>query len=82
MSTGNNIHLSEERFAELVQIAESQGKTPDELAEEAVAIHLRRSRLERLMAYGQRRAQELGIQEADVDRLIHEGRAERGSGGH
>ena len=76
MATGaNNIHLTADRFAELACAAQAQGQSPDELADEAIAMPLRRRRLEDLMEYGQR-AQELGIKQDDVDRLIHEGRAE------
>ena len=66
----NNIHLTADRFAELACAAQAQGKTPDELADEAIAMLLRKRRLEDLMEYGQQRAQELGIKEDDVDRLI------------
>ena len=70
------IHLTADRFAELTRAAQVQGKTLDELADEAIAMLPRKRRLEELMDYGHRRAQELGIREEDVDRLIHEGRAE------
>jgi hypothetical protein len=36
-------------------------------------------RLRELQAYGKKRADEMGIQEEDIDRLIHEYRAERRS---
>ena len=40
----NNIHLTDERFAELSRAAQAQGKTPDDLADEAIAILLRKRR--------------------------------------
>ena len=73
----NNIQLTESRFSELAQIAQAQGKTPDELADEAVAMLVRKSQLEELMDFGQRHSAALGISEHDVDRLIAENRIER-----
>jgi len=72
-----NIQLSEARFEELARVAEAQGKTPDQLADEAVAILLSRRRLENLIDFGQQQARDLGIREADVDQLISEVRSER-----
>jgi hypothetical protein len=71
------IHLTEERFAELTRAAHAQGRTPDELADEAIAMLLRKRRLDDLMEFGQRHTRELGIPEGDVNRLISEVRAER-----
>jgi hypothetical protein len=73
------IHLTEERFAELSQVAAAQSKSPDELADEAIALLLRKRRLEDLMQFGQRHALSLGVPEGDVERLISETRSERRS---
>lgn len=75
-----SIHLTGARFAELLQAAQAQGKTPDELADEAIATLVRKRRLDNLMEFGQSHAQELGIAEGEVGRLISEVRAERRHG--
>jgi hypothetical protein len=53
------------------------GTTADEIANEATKRYLAVRRLDRLQRYGQKRAEELGITEDDVPRLIAESRAER-----
>ena len=75
-----SINLTEARFAELLQAAQAQGKTPDELADEAIAMLVRKRRLHHLMEFGQRHSQELGIAEGDVNQLISDVRAERRRG--
>lgn len=43
MATGaNNIHLTADHLAELTCAAKAQGKRPDELADEAIAMLLRK----------------------------------------
>ena len=44
MAAQNTIHLTDERYAELMRVAQEQGTTPDELADKAVAAMLRRAR--------------------------------------
>ena len=75
-----SIQLADDRFAELARVALALGKTPDELADEAIAILLRKRRLDDLVEFGQRHTQELAIPESDVDRLISEVRSERHRG--
>ena len=78
MGTGaNTIHLTDGRYAELTQAAQARGKTPDELADEAIAMPLRTRRLDDVMEFGQRHTRELEIPESDVNRLIAEVRTER-----
>ena len=73
----NTIHLTDDRFAELARAAQAWGKTPDELADEAIAMLLRMRGLDDLLEFGQRQARELGIPKRNVNRLISEVRAER-----
>ncbi|MGD1097210.1 MAG: hypothetical protein ABSB35_35140 [Bryobacteraceae bacterium] len=73
----NIIHLTEERFAELARAAAAQSKSPDELADEAIAMLLCKRRLDELMQFGQRHTRDLGIPENDIERLISEVRSER-----
>ena len=78
--SARSIHLTDARFAELLQVAQAQSRTPDELVDEAIAVLLRKRRLDNLMEFGQRHTQELGISEGEVERLISEVRAERQHG--
>ena len=75
-----SINLTEARFAELLQAAQAQGKTPDEFADEAIAMLVRKRRLHRLMEFGQRHTHELGIAAGDINQLISDVRAERRRG--
>jgi hypothetical protein len=75
-----SIHLTEDRFAKLARAAQAAGKTPDELADEAIEVLLRRRRLDDLMEFGRHHTEELGIPECDVERLISEVRMERRQG--
>lgn len=59
-----SINVTEARFAELLQAAQAQGKTPDELADEAIAMLVRKRRLHNLMEFGQRHAKSWGSQKA------------------
>ena len=76
-TNANTIHLTDDRFAELTRAAQARGKTPDELADEAIAMPLRTRALDDLMEFGQRHTRELGIPKSDVNRLISEVRTER-----
>jgi Arc/MetJ-type ribon-helix-helix transcriptional regulator len=56
----------------------AEGRTRSELLREALRRYFRqRQEWQRLLEYGQRRAGELGIRPEDVDRLVHEDRAEQ-----
>jgi predicted transcriptional regulator len=55
-------------------IAKRESRTMSELVREALRQYERRSWWDEVNAYGRRRAEELGLREADVDRLVHEGR--------
>ncbi|MEP6916793.1 MAG: hypothetical protein ABJC89_14165 [Acidobacteriota bacterium] len=75
--TPKNIAIEPALFDRMTEEAGAQGKTADELANEATKRYLALRRLDRLQRYGQKRAAELGITEADVPRLIAESRAEQ-----
>jgi hypothetical protein len=74
--TPKNIALEPELFARMTEEAAAEGRTSDELANEAAQRYLALRRLDRLQRYGLNRAQELGITEEDIPRLIAESRAE------
>ena len=75
--TPKNIAIEPELFARVTEEAATEGTTADEIANEAMKRYLALRRLDRLQRYGQKRAEDLGITEDDVPRLIAESRAER-----
>jgi hypothetical protein len=75
--TPKNVAIEPELFARITEEAAAAGATADEIANEAAKRYLALRRLDRLQRYGQKRAEELGITEDDVPRLIAESRAER-----
>ena len=75
--TPKNVAIEPELFARITEEAAADGTTADQIANEATKRYLALRRLDRLQRYGQKRAEELGITEDDVPRLIAESRAER-----
>ena len=75
--TPKNVAIEPELFARISEEAAAEGTTADQIANEATKRYLALRRLDRLQRYGQKRAEELGITEDDVLRLIAESRAER-----
>ena len=75
--TPKNVAIEPELFARITEEAAAEGTTADQIANEATKRYLALRRLDRLQRYGQKRAEELGISEDDVPRLIAESRAER-----
>ena len=72
-----NVALEPEIFARVAAEAQKEGKTPDELANEAAKRFLASRQLQDLQQYGRQRASDMGLTEDDVPRLISESRAER-----
>lgn len=80
MSTeAKNIHLTDDRLAELTRAAQAQDKTPDELADEAIAMLLRKRRFQDLLARGERYGRDSGYTEDQVPDVVHEFRREQRS---
>ena len=75
--TPKNIAIEPELFARVTKQAVAEGTTADEIANEAMKRYLAVRRVDRLQRYGHKRAEELGITEDHVPRLIAESRAER-----
>jgi hypothetical protein len=83
--TPKNIALEPELLAQVGKLAQEEGKTADELANELLGPLLeirtqaeaRDRRWQKLLDYGRGQAEKLGITENDVDRLIHEWRSEQ-----
>ena len=68
------MNISPELLAKLRDAAQEENRTPDELADEALARYLEERSWQRLYAYGEERARSLGLTEADVPRIIAEHR--------
>jgi hypothetical protein len=77
MTPQKNVALEPDVFSRVAEEAKKQGRTPDELTNEATKRFLALRRLQDLQQYGRQRAAELGLDESDVLRLIAESRAER-----
>ena len=75
--TAKNVTISPELFVRVTEEAAAEGTTADEIANEAMKRYFAVRRVDRLQRYGHKRAEELGITEDDVPRLIAESRAER-----
>jgi predicted transcriptional regulator len=79
MGAAKNITLEPELFERVTKEARREGRSPDDIANEATKRYLTGRRLQALQQYGQRRAEGLGLTEGDVSRLILDSRAEQRS---
>ena len=66
MAPTKNVAIEPELFERISEEAAAEGKTVDELANEAAKRFMALRRLDKLQRYGQQRAAELGIREEDV----------------
>jgi len=66
----NNVHVSDEMLAELQSKAAAEGKTVDELAEEALRKGLEEGEWRALLAYGRETGRASGYSEADVPGIV------------
>ncbi len=82
MPAEKNIHLSMPPVlvAEMEAVAEAEGKTIDEIAENAVQRFLKERHWQQLVSYGKSQADRLGLKSGDVARLIGESRLDHSSG--
>ena len=74
MASGNSIHVSDELLAELRERASAEGRTVDELAEEALRKGLDSRAWQELLAYGRERGRASGYAAKDVPRVVRENR--------
>jgi hypothetical protein len=70
MATQNSIHVSDELLAELRAKAAVEGKTVDELAEEALRKGLEDRAWQDLLEYGRQTGRTSGHTEADVPDIV------------
>ena len=74
MATQNNLHISNDLLAELQAKASAEGKSIDQLAEEALRKGLEDSAWRDLLAYGRERGRASGYTEEDVPGIVRENR--------
>ena len=79
MAVQNKVHIPDDLLSAMHEAARADGKTPDELAADALQQYLAHRKLEELGKYGREQSRWLGLTEYDVPRLIAESR--RGSPG-
>ncbi len=77
MTPKKNVAIEPDLLGRMEEAAAAEGKTVDDLANEAAKRYMALRRLDRLQTYGQKRADDLGITENDIPRLISESRSER-----
>jgi hypothetical protein len=75
MAVQNNVYVTEDLLAAMQNLAAQEGRTSDELFEEAGRRYLAHQRLSGLAARGFQSTSRVGIKEDDVDRLVQESRA-------
>jgi CopG family transcriptional regulator / antitoxin EndoAI len=73
-----SVTLPPEMLKRAQSIAKRESRTMSELVREALRHYDRRAWWDEVNAYGRQRADERGIREGDVERLVHKSR--RGSG--
>jgi predicted transcriptional regulator len=73
----NLIAIPPALLAEIQQAADEERRPAGEVLREAIERYLENRRWQQLLSYGQQRARELGLTEADIPRLIAESRRER-----
>jgi CopG family transcriptional regulator/antitoxin EndoAI len=72
-----SITLPPEMLARAVEMARQENRTMSELVREALREYERKNQWAQMNAFGRARAHELGLSEADVERLVHEVRREQ-----
>jgi hypothetical protein len=70
-TTDNNLHIPEELLAQAERIAQSQGRTTDDLAADALKRYLAHEELDEVQREGQDNRRRLGLEsDEDVDRFV------------
>lgn len=76
MAAQNNLHVPDELLTELRAKAAGEGKSVDELAEEALRKCLEDRKWQELLEYGRENAKRSGYTESDVPELVRDWRGE------
>jgi metal-responsive CopG/Arc/MetJ family transcriptional regulator len=71
------ISLLPELLEEAEKLAKAEKRTRSEFFREAIRRYIEEKKWERIYRYGRMKAQEQGLAEADVERLVDEYRAEQ-----
>ena len=71
------ISLLPELLEEAEKLAKAERRTRSEFFREAIRRYIEDKKWERIYRYGRMKAQEQGLAEADVERLVDEYRAEQ-----
>jgi len=71
------ISLLPELLEEVERLAKEEKRTRSEFFREAIRRYIEDKKWERIYRYGRLKAQERGLAEADVERLVDEYRAEQ-----
>jgi metal-responsive CopG/Arc/MetJ family transcriptional regulator len=74
------ISLLPELLEEAEKLAKAEKRTRSEFFREAIRRYIEEKKWERIYRYGRMKAQEQGLAEADVERLVDEYRAEQMNG--
>lgn len=72
-----SLSLPPAMLREAERVAKKEGRTKSELFREALRRYLQEEKLRELQRYGERQSRSLGLQPADVERLVEEYRASR-----
>jgi metal-responsive CopG/Arc/MetJ family transcriptional regulator len=72
-----NVALPEDLLAAVAKTAQDEGKTPDQVIEDATRRYLAKARLERFGRRNEERARSLSIKESDVPRIVKEWRRQQ-----
>lgn len=71
MATDNYVHVSDDLLAALRAKADAEGRTVDQVAEDALRQGLEDKSWQELLAYGRETGRESGYAEADVPDIVH-----------
>jgi len=77
IEAASSIPLSPELVDLIKKTANAEGRKPEEIIEDALSLYISDQRWQQVLTYGERQAKDLGYTEDDVERLIHESRAEQ-----
>jgi predicted transcriptional regulator len=74
MATQNNLYVPDDLLAALQEMASAEGKTVEQVAEEALRKSLEEHSWQDLIAYGHERGRSMGFTEEQAADVVHEWR--------